>query len=153
MQVDIDISPRFEKQKATYLGMGGGIEDCVGISWKETRLLFRLTADREAGRGHKGRNRAKQQVRVYSIMCFLLLEPHLGQVTHVDIDRDFRGYKDTITTLLVNMFRKGGFDPYRYEINAEAEAGKGGAHVVANECRTGEREFRSLTAEEIFSYY
>jgi hypothetical protein len=159
MKVDIDISPKFEKNKDTYLGMGGAIEDCIRLSKREYQMLFQLTAEREAKRGRRkksgGRSLKLQRIRVYSIMCFLLIEPHAPLLTHIDIDRDYYGHAEEIKRDVKNLLIKTGFSFDRVNLNAGAIAGKGEAHEVANRCRKnkGNLKARAVSAEDIFIHY
>ena len=157
MRVELDISPHFGQRADLFLGMGGPIEDCIRLSRKEYKKTFHETSLREYQRGRRKPTTARslklQQIRVYSIFCFLLVEPHLKKITHIDIDRDFIGHKARIADKLGSLIDKAGFSRYNFEINAEAIAGKGRAHIVANECRTGKRQYRDISATNILQYY
>jgi hypothetical protein len=171
MKVDIDISPQIKSGEDIYLGMGGAKYDCICIRAGEMSLLFKLVVQEEQKRSRgksKGRNKARQKVRIYTIMCFLLAEPHLNKLTHLDIDQDFKGHHGAVSDKLISLIIESGFDPDRMYINAKAKAGKGEAHNMANYARTGDMgkkvskhgaekirsvSIRYIMAEEIFNHY
>ena len=152
MKVDIDISQKIEENKSSYLGMGGAYQASLVLQKREKQLLFKLTQQKEDKRRRKRRSKIRQIVRIYAILCFLLIKDMPRNITVVLVDRDYYGHSDEILGHLKNLMRNEGLDPYRIDFEF-GDASKGAAHEIAKDARLGLRQSLEASAEEIMSYY
>lgn len=153
MKVEIDISQKLEENNDTYIAIGGAFEFAIKLPKKEKASLNKLTQQKENKRRKKARSKKRQRIKVYGILCYLLIMQMPKGITHVLVDRDYFGHAEEILAVIITLAQKNKTVIDHLDIHF-GDASKGSAHLIANATRLEERKLDLIvTAKEIMQYY
>jgi hypothetical protein len=99
MIIEVDQSNKVEDTaKDTFIGFANGVSSVIKISARDKRKLQALFRETE---------RPKMfMYRVFALLVFFLIEPHLDRIERVVIDQEYPGKEELIKSLLVREVRK-----------------------------------------------